>query len=420
MNGPATAVTAPSASRAISSSPNVETVELQIMAAPQRTIATPSVHVRRTRSARTPNGRLASAATTDETATSRPMSVLLMSSARRSSVADAPTVDASALPSARTDARRTTTRVRCAPPSVCSRRRAPAAAVRRTTATTGFGLRLPPASAATDVSSLGRLDSSAERDRASLEDVRAQAGAVDERTQQPRTGQRLQVCARLREPAADAHHVADREAAADEAVQCDASRDDVPARVLPAELERVEDVRVDERQLVAETRRAERPAPLAVAVSGEASPRDGLDRSAAVERLLGTGRREDRLDDPGRRPSAVGLLDRQMHVESREQPAFLDRPAAPDRSRRVVQRPRRRAEHDHGVVAVRRSHAGDPVPRPVELGGVRDRHEAEVPAGQPVPQEADSVRTARRRAMSENGLDALPELLVELRHARLA
>src|SRR5205085_2886578 len=102
--------------RVNSSSPNVDTVALQIIAPPQRTIAAPSVRVRRTRSASTPNGRLASAATSDVTLTSRPMSVLLIPSAWRSGVADAPTVDASALLSASTAARSTMTRVRPAPP----------------------------------------------------------------------------------------------------------------------------------------------------------------------------------------------------------------------------------------------------------------------------------------------------------------
>jgi hypothetical protein len=62
MNGPALAVTAPSAIRVTSSSPTDETVALQIIAPPQRTIAAPSVLVRLTRSASTPKGRLARAA----------------------------------------------------------------------------------------------------------------------------------------------------------------------------------------------------------------------------------------------------------------------------------------------------------------------------------------------------------------------
>src|SRR5439155_1734300 len=86
-------------------------------AAPQRTIAAPRIQVLRTRSARTPNGRLAIAATSEVTVTSRPMSVFVMWSACRSGVADAPTVEASALERARTEASSTITRVRSAPPS---------------------------------------------------------------------------------------------------------------------------------------------------------------------------------------------------------------------------------------------------------------------------------------------------------------
>ena len=115
--GPAAAVTAPRKRRARRSSPKLETVALQIIAAPQRTIAAPRIHVLRTRSARTPNGRLAIAATSEVTVTSRPMSVFVMWSACRSGVADAPTVEASALERARTEASSTITRVRSAPPS---------------------------------------------------------------------------------------------------------------------------------------------------------------------------------------------------------------------------------------------------------------------------------------------------------------
>src|SRR5438046_167609 len=111
------------------------------------TIAVPSVQVRRTRSARTPNGRLATAATSEVTVTSRPMSVLLIPNACRSGVADAPTGEASALLSASTDASSTITRVRSAPPSAVVSARTPALPSPATAAPTlAGGRRLPPSS----------------------------------------------------------------------------------------------------------------------------------------------------------------------------------------------------------------------------------------------------------------------------------
>src|ERR687888_1071073 len=125
-NGPADAVTPPRKTRASRRWPKVGTLALQIIAAPQKTIAIPSMRVRCTRSARTPNGTLASAAISDVTVTSSPTSVLLMSRSARSCVAAAPTVAASALLSPRTAARMRITRVRSAPPSACVIRRPPA------------------------------------------------------------------------------------------------------------------------------------------------------------------------------------------------------------------------------------------------------------------------------------------------------
>ena len=71
-------MTAPRNTRARSSSPKLPTVALQSIAAPHSAIAPPSVHVRRTRSASTPNGNAAMTATNELTVTSSPTSVLVM------------------------------------------------------------------------------------------------------------------------------------------------------------------------------------------------------------------------------------------------------------------------------------------------------------------------------------------------------
>src|SRR5512132_274085 len=124
--GPAAAVTAPRKRRATSSWPKVGAVALQIMAAPQSTIAPPRTRVRVTRSASTPKGRLAAAAMSEVTVTSKPTSVLLMPRSCRSWIAEAPTVAVSALASARTAASSRITRVRSLPPRAVVRARPPA------------------------------------------------------------------------------------------------------------------------------------------------------------------------------------------------------------------------------------------------------------------------------------------------------
>ena len=79
---------------------------------------------------------------------------------------------------------------------------------------------------------------------------------MHEPAQNARRRQPLQVGARLGEPAADALDLPDPEAAADESVQPDPAGDDVAARLLPGDLdpvgsERLERLRLDQRQLVA-------------------------------------------------------------------------------------------------------------------------------------------------------------------------
>src|SRR5437667_3326898 len=123
--GPAAAVTPPRKTRASTRRPKLGAVALQIIAAPQSTIAPPRTRVRVTRSASTPKGRLAAAATSEVTVTSRPTSVLLIPRSCRSWIAEAPTVVVSALASASTDASSRITRVRSLPPRAAVSAREP-------------------------------------------------------------------------------------------------------------------------------------------------------------------------------------------------------------------------------------------------------------------------------------------------------
>ena len=123
--GPAAAVTTPSARRVSSSSPNECAVALQSMASPQNRTVTANVLTRLTLSAKIPKGRAATAPTNELTPTRSPMSMLSIWRCCRSSMAEAPTVAASALLKASTPASMTTTVVRADPPSATvSRERA--------------------------------------------------------------------------------------------------------------------------------------------------------------------------------------------------------------------------------------------------------------------------------------------------------
>ena len=84
----------------------------------------------------------------------------------------------------------------------------------------------------------------------SLEDVGAQAAAVDEVAEDPVVGEPLEVGAGLAQAAADALGLADAETAADERVEVDAAGDDVAARFGGREAELVDDLGLDQRQVV--------------------------------------------------------------------------------------------------------------------------------------------------------------------------
>src|SRR4051812_24516840 len=118
---------------------------------------------------------------------------------------------------------------------------------------------------------------------------------MNERSQDAWTSEPLQMRARLGEAAADALHGADAEASADQRIERDAARHDVPSCVLPRDADVVERFGLDERQLVAALA-AERAAAVRIAVALEPAPRDRLDRLDADERALSL-QRDEQADD---------------------------------------------------------------------------------------------------------------------------
>src|SRR5262245_48006024 len=107
---------------------------------------------------------------------------------------------------------------------------------------------------------------------------------MDERPQQAGPSELLEVRAGLAEPSSDALGGAELESPADEAVQPDAARDDVAARLAPGKVDLVEHLGLDERQLVAAAWPAERALPGRVAVAFEAAARDCADLVDGRER----------------------------------------------------------------------------------------------------------------------------------------
>src|SRR6476659_6106191 len=98
---------------------------------------------------------------------------------------------------------------------------------------------------------------------------------MDEWSEQPGSSEPLQVRARLAESPPDALRGADPEPSAESAVHSHVTRDDVSARLGPWEVDLVQDLGFDERQLVPAARTAERAPPGRVAVALQAASRAG-------------------------------------------------------------------------------------------------------------------------------------------------
>src|SRR5262245_53903228 len=256
----------------------------------------------------------------------------------------------------------------------------------------------------------------AERDRASGQDVRAQAATVNERPEEARPRDPLEVGARLAQAAPDALDFADPKTTPDERVQRHAAGDDVPPRALPRDAELVQRLRLDERQLVPAPRPAERSAAGRVAVSLQSPARDRDDRLDADEGRLGLGCDEQPGDRAGT-GLAVLFADSASEVEGRDQPAPLDRPAVGHRAGRVEERTRRGAEHDHSVIAVARPNPREPAPGPVEPGRLRDRDEPEIALGEPLSEEEQRLSVRSGRLLAQDLGEARAELRLEYRHA---
>ena len=225
------------------------------------------------------------------------------------------------------------------------------------------------------------------------------------RARMPGWRQPLEVRARLGETPADALDLPDQEAAADEGVQPDAAGDDVAARLFPGDLdplgsERLERLRLDQRQLVAAACARERSLTAEVPVALEPTSRDRPSYLDATERPFGR-RRDQEAGDETARLGRLAVRHRyvETELERRDHDALDEGASAREQPGGIQQRPGRNAEHEDGVaVAVGRLDRGDPVSRPRERRRVVDRHEPEVAAGEPLaPEDVRIVAVGRRQ-----------------------
>ena len=146
--------------------------------------------------------------------------------------------------------------------------------------------------------------------------------------------------ARLGEPAADALDVPDQEPATDESIQPDAAGDDVATRLLPGDLdpiggERLERLRLDQRQLVAAAAARERALAAEVAVALEPASRDRLGDVDTSERASAAGATSSPATTP---PASAGCAVRRRDIETelerRDHDALDERAAAGEQTGR--------------------------------------------------------------------------------------
>ena len=222
--------------------------------------------------------------------------------------------------------------------------------------------------------------------------------------------------ARLGESTPDALDVADSETTADERIQSGSARDDVPSRLRPRELELVEHLGFDERELVPAPGTAEGASTGRVAIPLESTPGDGDSRLDLHERLLGCGRDEQSRDDSATDLGPIRPLAPEGWIQRRHEPALFDAAAGCHGGRRVEQRSGRRSEHHDSVVPSTYTHAREPAARPRERRGIGDRDQPEIVLGEPLPEEQERVGLRVGRRLAQDLSQAQPQLGLETFH----
>ena len=231
----------------------------------------------------------------------------------------------------------------------------------------------------------------ADRDRPARKDVGSESAPVNARSQETRTRESFKVSAWFREASADALDLADPESLAHERVERDPVRHDVATCLFPPKTDFVEHVCFDKGELVSVSGSVEGSQTIGVAVSCKSATRERLRRLDARERSLGRRRDEDCSYATATCCRPVWGVRREMEVEWREHVSSGDfRPVAVGATR-VEPYARGRSEQQDGASSLGLANKREPLSGPVKRRRFGDRHEAEIPFGEPLPVEPDRL-----------------------------
>src|SRR4029453_17595383 len=234
---------------------------------------------------------------------------------------------------------------------------------------------------------VGSDDPVAETNLSVVEDVGAEAAAVDELPKDRARCVRLNDSARLAEPRAATTDVSDREFASDEGVEVDPADDEISAVSVRREggVERFADPGFDERQGTTGKTGGETARALDVAISREADAGQRLHGLGLRQRLAGGCGYRNRLDGSAADSSCRPVWERERDVGRGDDEAVGDGVGG-DRAvaRGIPDDSGGNAVHDDVPRLGRpRLDAGDPGPRPGERIGLADTSDAEAETPEP-------------------------------------
>jgi hypothetical protein len=264
--------------------------------------------------------------------------------------------------------------------------------------------------------SIDRCELISDRDRAAGQDVRPETGAVNKRPENARSGEPFQMRARFGQAPTNALHPSDPEATTRESVERDPLRHHVASRLLPGEIDRVEHLRFDQRQVIAAPHPAEGSSPGVVAVTLQAATRLRPHGFETHERSPGIRRHEDADHRADATIMSVRVLDGQPQVEPSEHPTLDDRAPGSEGAARVMHHAGRGAEHHDRVVALACADARKPRPGPFERARAFNRNESKISLGKPLPEEVDGVVVGLGRLHAQDDFQTDAKLRVEGRH----
>jgi hypothetical protein len=140
------------------------------------------------------------------------------------------------------------------------------------------------------------FDGIADGDSPVRERVGAQSAAVDEHPEHPLPGDLFEVATRLAERGPAREHAADPERPSDESVQRDPARGHIPARLARRQLELLEHLGLDEREIAADPLVAPEAAAPGIPIAADAVTGSDADNPPRLHRRAGDTRDVQTLD----------------------------------------------------------------------------------------------------------------------------